>query len=60
MTTEKFNQLKKILSDAQPDAEKFYEKGNRAAGTRLRQQLFKAINLAKEIRKDVSAIKAKD
>lgn len=55
----KFERLKKAIQDAQGDAEKFYRKGNRAAGTRLRQQLLEIKNMAQDVRVEVSAIKAK-
>ncbi len=59
MAMEKFEKLKKAIHDATEDAEKFYGKGNRAAGTRLRQQLLAIKDMAQDVRVEVSAIKAK-
>ena len=59
MPMEKFEKLKKAIQDATADAEKFYVKGNRAAGTRLRQQLLTIKDMAQDVRIEVSAIKAK-
>ena len=51
---EKFEDLKSKLSEIETEAEKFYVKGNKAAGTRLRKGLQEIKNLAQEIRVDVS------
>jgi phosphate uptake regulator len=51
---EKFNQLKTILTDMTEDMEKFYSKGNKSAGVRIRQQLQDVKALAQEIRKEIS------
>ncbi|MBS1519048.1 MAG: histone H1 [Bacteroidetes bacterium] len=50
---EKINELHKYLEDMKPDIEKFYEKGQNAAGTRLRKQLNELRKKAAEIRKDI-------
>jgi len=52
----KFQELVDIMFSAQEDAEKF-EKGNSAAGTRLRKKMQEVKNLAQDIRKNVSAVK---
>lgn len=52
----KFQDLVDIMFSAQEDAEKF-EKGNSAAGTRLRAKMQEVKNLAQDIRKNVSAVK---
>jgi len=54
---EKFNQLKDIITSTQEEAEKFFEKGNKAAGTRLRKNMQIVGKLTKEIRKQVSESK---
>lgn len=54
---EKFEELKALVISAAKDAESFYEKGNKAAGTRLRNALQKTKGLAQEIRNDVTAKK---
>tara|TARA_Y100000389_G_scaffold20775_1_gene17871 strand:- start:979 stop:1164 length:186 start_codon:yes stop_codon:yes gene_type:complete len=51
---EKFEDLKAKLVEIEAEAEKFYVKGNKAAGTRLRKGLQEVKNLAQEIRVDVS------
>lgn len=56
---EKFNQLKALLASAEADAEKFYEKNSKAAGTRVRKALQEAKNLAQSIRNEVTEIKNK-
>ena len=51
---ERFEDLKSKLAEIETEAEKFYVKGNKAAGTRLRKGLQEVKNLAQEIRVDVS------
>ena len=51
--------LRKV-TEAQEDAEKFFEKGNRAAGTRLRKVMQEVKVLAQTVRKEVSAVKNED
>ena len=52
-----FDQLKELVAQAEPDAIKFYEKGNNSAGTRLRKTMQEAKALAQEGRVDVQDIK---
>ena len=54
-----FNQLKEAVAAIEADAEKFYNKGNKAAGTRVRTGLQNVKNLAQDIRKEVQDIKNK-
>ena len=51
---ERFEDLKAKVAEIEAEAEKFYTKGNKAAGTRLRKGLQEIKNLAQEIRVDVS------
>ena len=51
---ERFADLKAKLAEIEAEAEKFYTKGNKAAGTRVRKGLQEIKNLAQEIRVDVS------
>ncbi len=51
---EKFEELKAKVAEIEAEAEKFYDKGNKAAGTRLRKGLQEIKNLSQEIRVDVS------
>jgi hypothetical protein len=52
---ENFNELKTMLIALEDDASKFYEKGNKAAGVRLRKGLQDVKTMAQNIRQDVSA-----
>lgn len=56
---EKFNDLNQILDGMKTDIEKFYEKGQNAAGTRLRKSLNDLRKKAAEIRKDIQEERAK-
>jgi hypothetical protein len=51
---EKFNQLKSLVESMTEDYTKFFEKGNSAAGTRVRKSLQDIKKLAQEIRVEVS------
>jgi len=53
----KFLELKTLILSTEEDARKFYEKGNKTAGVRLRKALLLSKNIAQEIRKEVSARK---
>lgn len=55
----KFNQFKQIVSDLEADADKFYNKGNNAAGTRVRKGMQELKNLAQSIRMEVQETKNK-
>jgi len=55
----KFKELQDVLNTVEQDAAKFYEKGNKAAGTRLRSGLQQIKVLATEIRKEVTELKKK-
>jgi hypothetical protein len=52
---ELINQLKAIVEAAEADAIKFYEKSNKAAGTRVRKAMQDIKKIAHEVRQDVSA-----
>lgn len=54
---EKFKELEALVAGMSEDVVKFYEKGNKAAGVRVRKALQDIKALAQEIRKDVSAQK---
>ncbi|MCL4637937.1 MULTISPECIES: hypothetical protein [Olivibacter] len=51
---EKFSKLKELIAQAEKDALAFYEKGNKAAGTRLRGALQQTKALAQDIRNEVT------
>ncbi len=55
----RFGQLQDLLNSLQSDFEKFYDKGNNAAGTRVRKGMQDLKNLAQEIRLEVQDIKNK-
>jgi hypothetical protein len=54
---EKFNALKDAVMAMEADFEKFYAKGNKAAGTRIRKSMQDLKGLAQDIRQDVLAKK---
>ena len=51
---EKFSQVKELLASVEADAEKFYNAGNSAAGTRVRKAMQDLKVLAQEIRAEVT------
>ena len=53
----RFEQLKDLVMSLEDDFEKFYDKGNQAAGTRVRKGMQEMKNLAQEIRIEVQNIK---
>jgi len=55
----RFEQLKSMIESLESDFEKFYDKGNNAAGTRVRKGMQDMKNLAQEIRLEVQDIKNK-
>lgn len=52
-----FTKLKELVAATEADATAFYEKGNKAAGTRLRKALQEIKVLAQEGRNEVTAKK---
>ncbi len=54
---QKFEELKKLIASIEDDADKFYNKENSAAGTRLRKSMQDLKNLAQEIRTEVQSLK---
>lgn len=51
---ELLNQIQEVLDSVQEDATKFYEKGNKAAGTRVRKAMQNIKGLAQDVRKNIS------
>jgi hypothetical protein len=49
----KFEDLKKCVLDLEKDFEAFYDKGNKAAGTRVRKAMLALKKMAQDIRVDV-------
>ncbi len=54
---ENFDQIKKVMESAEEDVAKFVEKGNKAAGTRVRQAMQEIKKLAQQVRLDVQEAK---
>lgn len=54
----RFDELKSHVDAAQEDFEKFYEKGNKAAGTRVRKAMQELKSLAQDIRVEVQEKKS--
>jgi hypothetical protein len=54
---ERFNQVRELVMSLEDDFEKFYDKKNQAAGTRVRKGMQELKNLAQEIRIEVQDMK---
>ena len=52
-----FEKLKDFVADLERDFTQFYEKGNKAAGTRIRKAMQDIKNTAQEIRLEVQDMK---
>lgn len=50
---EKFTALKELIASVESDVEAFYSKGNKAAGTRVRNAMQQLKVAATDIRKEV-------
>ncbi len=55
----RFDELKDIITGVEDDMTKFYEKGNKAAGTRARKGLQNLRKLSQEVRLEIQDIKNK-
>ena len=55
----RFEELVSLVQSFQKDFQKFYEKGNKSAGTRVRKAMNELKKKAQEVRKEVQEIKAK-
>ncbi|MEO9964379.1 MAG: histone H1 [Reichenbachiella sp.] len=53
----RFNEVRDLIASLEGDFEKFYDKKNQAAGTRVRKGMQDLKNLAQEIRIEVQEIK---
>lgn len=56
----KFTEAKNLFASLEADADKFYNKGNSAAGTRVRKGMQDLKNLAQAIRLEVQDMKNKE
>ncbi len=55
---DRFNQLKEFVADLERDFSQFYEKGNKAAGTRLRKGMQELKKMAQDIRVEIQERKS--
>jgi len=56
----KFEELKALIASIEADADKFYNKANSAAGTRVRKGMQDLKNIAQAIRSEVQELKNKE
>jgi len=52
-----YQSLRSIVEGCEKDVNKFYEKGNKAAGTRVRKAMQDVKKLAQELRVDIQSNK---
>jgi len=57
MSKNNFGQVKELIMNLEADFEKFYDKQNSAAGTRVRKGMQELKNMAQVIRKEVQDMK---
>lgn len=55
---DKYHQLIQFMQGLETDFQKFYEKGQAAAGTRVRKGLSELRKLCQDVRKDIQDVKA--
>lgn len=53
----RYDELTGIIEESKDDLRKFYEKGNKAAGTRARKAMMGLKKLAHEVRQEIQEIK---
>ncbi len=53
----RFGQVKGLVESLEVDFDKFYDKSNQAAGTRVRKGMQELKNLAQDIRVEVQSMK---
>lgn len=56
----RFKQIHGLVADLESDFEKFYDKENKAAGTRIRKGMQEIKVLAQQIRLEVQKVKNKE
>ena len=56
----RFNELVELVQSFEKDFIKFYDKGNKSAGTRVRKAMNDLKRKAQEVRKEVQEIKAQE
>ena len=57
MSTKRYEELIQLIQDNEQDFNQFYEKGNKAAGTRVRKAMQELKRVAQDIRVEVQDIK---
>lgn len=57
MSMDSYTQLKELIDSIEPDIRKFYDKGNKAAGTRVRKAMQDVKALAQTVRTSVQEAK---
>jgi len=55
----KFRELQDLVLSFEKDFAKFYDKGNKSAGTRVRKSMNELKKKAQEVRKEVQEVKMK-
>ncbi len=53
-----YHALRDKIQEIEEDVQKFYEKGNKAAGTRIRKAMQEVKALAQDVRNDIQAKKS--
>jgi hypothetical protein len=53
----RIQQIRSMVADLEADMNKFYDKGNKAAGTRARKQLQELKKVAQEVRLEIQDMK---
>ncbi len=53
----RFSELQQSVADMEDDFRKFFDKGNKAAGTRIRKAMQDLKKMAQDIRTDVQNMK---
>jgi hypothetical protein len=54
---ETFEKMQALLEQLKPDAQKFFDKGNSSAGTRIRQGMQELKKMAQDLRSEVQEAK---
>ncbi|MCX8112848.1 MAG: hypothetical protein N3E49_06610 [Bacteroidia bacterium] len=55
--SKRYEELEKLVAELTVDLRKFYDDGNKAAGTRARKALLTLKNWSHEVRKEISAMR---
>ena len=55
---QKYEEIKNLIASIDGDVDKFYNKGNKSAGTRIRKAMQDLKKLAKDLRVDVQESKS--